>query len=74
MMELFDCDDLGKMGEYVWCKINKYDGFTFAQKVMLQSFSDEFALSKRVPITPSVLGKTLIKSTEEDVEPPGDTT
>ena len=66
-MKLFDWDDVGKMGEYVVCKINGYYGFTFTQPVMLQIFSNEFYLIKKVPTTPEMPGKTLTKATEEDV-------
>lgn len=47
MMKLFDCDDVGDMDEYVGCKINREDAFTFTQPVMLQSFEDEFDLPTR---------------------------
>ena len=72
MMKLFDCDDVGNMDEYVGYKINGDDCFTFTQPVMLQSFRNEFALPKRVPISSAMAGKTLSK-TEEDVDTPEET-
>ena len=51
MMDLFDCDDVVNMNEYVGCKINVDDGFTFTQLVILQSFRDDFSLPKQVPTT-----------------------
>ena len=44
----FDCDDVGKVEEYVSCKIeknNKEGSINFVQLVMLQSFFDEFDTS-----------------------------
>ena len=43
---LFDWDDVVNMHDYVWCKINGYDCFIFTQFVILQIFSNEFALTK----------------------------
>jgi hypothetical protein len=47
MMELFDCDDVGKVLEYVRCKVNsdqEAGTMRLAQLVMIQSFQDEFVL------------------------------
>ena len=66
MMKSFDCDDVINIDKYVWCKINRHDGFL----VMLQSFSNDFAFLKRVPTEFKMPGKTLKKSTEEDIDPP----
>lgn len=63
MNELFECDDIGDINEYVGCKIDSEDGFVrFTQPVMLQSFEDEFDLSKvRETQTPAEPGTTLPK-------------
>jgi hypothetical protein len=44
LMKQFDCDDCGKMDEYIGCTIKKLEsgGIEFPQKVQLQSFKDEF--------------------------------
>ena len=42
--------------------------------MILQSFGDEFSLPKRVTVTPGMPGNTLKKATEEDVQPPEETT
>jgi len=46
MNELFECDDIGDMKEYVGCKIDKSaeGSIKFTQPVMLQSFKDKFNL------------------------------
>ena len=41
----FDCDEVGKLNEYVGCKINfnQEEGWIkLTQPVLLQSFEDEF--------------------------------
>jgi hypothetical protein len=47
MMDLFDCDDVGELKEYVGCKVD-YDRnagtMKLTQPVMIQSFQDEFEL------------------------------
>ena len=58
------------MDDYVWCNINGDYGFAFTHPVMLQIFSYEFVLQKLVPNTPTMSGKTMMKSTEENVDPP----
>ena len=60
----FDCDDLGKLEEYVGCKIdyNKAEGsLKFTQPVILQSFNDEFDLPDKSPVTPAEAGQVLVK-------------
>ena len=45
MMEMFDCEDVGNLDEYVGCKVRREEGcFTFTQPVMLKSFEDDFDL------------------------------
>ena len=58
------------MDEYVGWNINGDYDFAFTQPVMLQIFSYEFALPELVPNTPAMITKTLMKSMEEDVDPP----
>ena len=69
--QLFDCEDVESMDEYVGCKIGREEGsFMFTQPVMLQSFKDEFDLTTRAPHTPGEPGKTLSKANEgESVSP-----
>ena len=71
---MFDCDDVVNMDEYVWCNINGEDGFNFTQPVMLQRIRNEFSVPKQVPTTPEIPVKTPIQATEEDVDPPKETT
>lgn len=78
LKELFDCDDVGTMYEYVGCKIDRSEDtngigeFKFTQPVMLQSFEDEFDLSDGTANdTPGEPGKTLPVATEEEMVEPG---
>jgi len=67
MKELFDCDDVGDMNEYVGCKIEKGNGtFKFTQPVMVQSFEDEFDLPNNNPVTPGEPGDTLRKADDAE--------
>ena len=56
MTELFDCDDVGKMTEYVWCKIEPGKNYIkFAQLPLMQNFKDEFDLPNKeyqMPVEP----------------------
>ena len=75
MMQLFDCDDVGNMDEYVGCEIGREEGsFTFMQPVMLQSFKDEFELPTRAQNTPGEPGNTLSKAKEGESVSPEETT
>jgi hypothetical protein len=63
MMELFDCDDVGELKEYVGCKVD-YDQeigtMKLTQLVMIQSFNEEFELPKgAAPNTPAIPGTVL---------------
>jgi hypothetical protein len=63
MMNLFDCDDVGELKEYVGCKVD-YDRangtMKLTQPVMVQSFVDEFDLpSGAAPNTPAIPGTVL---------------
>ena len=73
MKELFECDDVGEMDEYVGCKIEKGEGkIRFTQPVMIQSFVDEFQTGSARPTgTPGAPGGVLVPVTDENsaVEP-----
>ena len=66
----FDCDDLGKIEEYVGCKIDinrENRSMRITQPVLSQSFKDEFDLASMDPVTPitvhfSGIGKLLPKT------------
>ena len=75
MMQLFDCDDVGNMDEYVGCKIGREEGsFRFTQPMMMQSFKGEFDLPTRDPNTPLEPGNILIKAKEGESVPPEEIT
>jgi hypothetical protein len=63
MKDLFDCDDIGELQEYVGCKIvHDSDSGTvkFTQPVLLQSFRDEFGiLNSNKHETPASPGEVL---------------
>ena len=63
MMELFDCDDVGKLTEYVGCKVdyNQHEGtMKLTQPVMIQSFTDEFELPEgKASNTPAIPGTVM---------------
>jgi hypothetical protein len=44
LMKQFDCEDCGKMDEYAGSMIKKLEsgGIKFLQKVLVQSFNDDF--------------------------------
>ena len=70
MMDRFDCDEVGKLKEYVGCKID-YNAIVgsvkITQPVLLQSFKDEFELpGGDVPITPAVPGDVLCGGEPKD--------
>ena len=72
MNQLFECNDIGDIDEYVGCKIDKSEsGIRFTQPVMLQSFEDEFNLENvRETVTPADPGSTLPKVDDDtDVDP-----
>jgi hypothetical protein len=63
MMELFDCDDVGELNEYVRCKVD-YDQeagtMKLTQPVMIQSFKDEFELPEgKASNTPAIPGTVM---------------
>jgi hypothetical protein len=72
MMDVFECDDIGEMKEYVGCKVERNDKLVkMTQPVLLQSYSDEFDLPEgATPKTPAVPGQVLHKPREgEGIEP-----
>jgi hypothetical protein len=69
LMERFDCDEIGKLTEYIRCKIDRGDGFMkLTQPVLLQSFEDEFDLPEiPTPTTPATPGDVLRAGTESSM-------
>jgi hypothetical protein len=63
MMDLFDCDDVGELKEYVGCKIDydrKVGSMKLTQPVMIQSFNDEFDLPEgKSSNTPAIPGTVM---------------
>jgi hypothetical protein len=63
MKDLFDCDDIGELQEYVGCKIvhdQANRSVKFTQPVLLQSFRDEFQIPDSVHHeTPASPGEVL---------------
>ena len=55
LMKLFDCDDCGKLEEYVGNKIEYVgdDAIRLVQTVLMQSYTDEFNLPKKCFNTPA---------------------
>jgi len=76
-MQQFECDDCGPMNEYIGCTIENCQsgGIKFLQKVLLQSYNDEFDIKElkkfNTPATPgtvhkkSVDGETLLTPENE---------
>ena len=67
LMNQFECEDCGPMDEYVGCTIEKLDtgGIKFRQKVLLQSYRDEFDILKMKKFnTPAAPGTVLRKPDE----------
>ena len=65
---VFELDDLGKLMEYVGCKVDvdrEKGSAKFMQPVMIQSFKDEFGAGKVRRVTPAKPGIMLLKVTDE---------
>jgi hypothetical protein len=65
MTDIFDCDEVGELKDYVGCKID-YDredrSMKITQPVLLQSYKDEFELPEGTdPKTPAAPGSMLHK-------------
>ena len=70
LMNQFECEDCGPMDEYVGCTIEKLKtgGVKFQQKVLLQSYRDEFdILNMKKFNTPAAPG-TVLKKPDEGEE------
>ena len=64
-MNQFECKDCGLMDEYVGCTIEKLktEGVKFRQKVLFQSYRDEFNILKLKKFnTPAAPGTVLTKT------------
>ncbi len=64
LMNQFECEDCGPMDEYIGCTIEKLKtgGVKFRQKVLLQSYRDEFdILNMKKFNTPATPGTVLKK-------------
>ena len=65
-MEIFECDDVGPLEEYVRCKIEadqKTETVKFMQLVLLQNFKNEFNfLGGKISNSGSVLTKGNMKA------------
>ena len=62
LKSLFECDDVGKLTEYVGCKLDcnsETRTIKFTQPVQIRSFSDEFELPSSAYKTPAEPGKVL---------------
>jgi hypothetical protein len=66
LMKQFECNDCGRLEEYVGKKIDYIgkDAIQFTQNVLMQSYSDKFKLPKRSYNTPAQPGTVLIKPVE----------
>jgi hypothetical protein len=70
LMNQFECADCGKMDKYVGCTIEKLKsgGIKFLQKVLVQSFIDEFDIEGLKKFnTPATPGTVLKKPVEGNV-------
>jgi hypothetical protein len=70
LMKQFECDNCGPMNEYCGCMIEKCKsgGIKFLQKVLLQSFRDEFCIKDLKKFyTPATPGTVLKKPINGDV-------
>lgn len=66
VMNIFDCDEVGPIKEYVGCKVEykPNDGMMkLTQPVLLQSLKDEFNLPEEIVSTPAAAGEVLSKDT-----------
>jgi hypothetical protein len=66
LMERFDCDEVGKLTEYISRRVERGDGIMkLTQPVLLQSFEDVFDLpDMKTPDTPATPGEVLRSGTE----------
>eukprot|EP00957_Ditylum_brightwellii_P083189 6325214-Ditylum_brightwellii.AAC.1 len=76
MMNLFECEELGEVNEYVGRKIDydwKYRSILITQPVLFQSYKDEFNLDEhgKVPKTPAEAGSVPRKGKGEPLNTAG---
>jgi hypothetical protein len=59
LMKQFECDDCGRLKEYVGNKIDYIgkDSIRFTQNLLMQSYSNKFKLPKRSYNTPAQQGQ-----------------
>jgi hypothetical protein len=71
MSQMFDCEDVGIMNEYVRCKIERdldEPSLRMTQPVLLQSFEDEFDLTEMgKPRIPAPAGSVLNKGDKTNI-------
>jgi len=70
LMNQFECEDCGLMDEYVGCTIEKHKtgGVKFRQKVLLQSYRDEFDILKMKKFNTPVAPDTVLRKPDEGEE------
>ena len=57
MKQWFECDDGGKLTEYVGCRVDRNKNFIkFTQAVLLQSFEEEFGCTSNKVKIPTEAG------------------
>lgn len=68
MMDWLDCNEVGKLTEFVGCKLDREVGkLRITQPVLMQSFVDEFNLQEGlVAVTPALPGLVLMKEKEDE--------
>ena len=68
LMKRFECDDIGKLNEYVGCKIDINEEercMKITQPVLLQSYEDEFDLMNKEFKTPAEAKQVLVKASDD---------
>ncbi len=67
LMKQFSCDDCGKMDKYVGCMIEKLEsgGIKFLQKVLVQSFNNEFDIKSLKKFNTQATPGTVLKKPVE---------
>jgi hypothetical protein len=69
-MDQFKCKDCGLMDEYMGCTIEKLEtgGIKFQQKVLLQSYRDEFDIGNLKKFNTPAAPGTVLKKPDEGEE------
>jgi hypothetical protein len=67
LMNQFECKNCGPMDEYVGCTIEKLEtgGVKFRQKVLLQSYRDEFDILKTKKFNTPAVPETVLRKPDE---------